>query len=274
MHTPRIRCNYCGRRIPASSVVCPNCQRNPRGFYWRRGKVLVLLAGVLLVILLAYFLQSSGILSFPLNGLQGIQVASAGVTATATFTRAPITVVLVVTPQPATATAPPTLAPSEPTDTPEPSDTPTATATATAVVTLTGSETPTRVVTATPTLIPTLVPVNPPQLQAPTDGEQIRGANRRIALTFTPAAALRDLEWYRVQVDYLDRAGKPVSWCAFTKDDELQFPKEFFDDSSPSVRSFLWRVNVVRTSEFEPKTCDAPFELASGPSQVWTFYWY
>jgi len=81
--------------------------------------------------------------------------------------------------------------------------------------------------------------------------------------------SLKDL-----QVDYLDRAGQPVSWCGWTKDATLEFPRDLFDASSPSVRSFLWRVSVVRPTQINPATCEARFEKVSAQSDAWTFYWY
>ncbi len=270
MHTPRIRCNYCGRRIPASSVVCPHCQRNPRGFFWKRWHVGVLALVLLAVAGIAAIVLGQEGISTALGSIQPIQVALGATTATPTFTKAPLTIVIVATQPASTPTLlPPTNTPLPPTETPSPTEIPSATTTVTVT-----PHTPVGTETAPPTPIPTPVPVSPPKLQAPVDGEQVRGANQHITLRFTPAAPIGQLEWFRVQVDFLDRAGQPVSWCAFTKESFLEFPREFFDDSSPNVRSFLWRVNVVRTNQFDPKTCDAPFELLSAPSDVWTFYWY
>jgi len=269
IHTSRIRCNYCGRRIPATSVVCPNCLRNPRAFYWKRWHVLLLGAVVLVAALSVFFLfpNVSGPIKSFFAQVQPTNIALATGTVPAR-TPSPISVVIVATRPPASATVPP------PTPTrlrPTATSTPTLAATATI--------TPTRAprtpgVTDTPTPIPTRVPVAPPQLLSPNDNERILGANKHVVLRFQPAQKTGLQEWYRVQVDFLDRSGQPVSWCAFTKLDNFEFPREFFDDSSPSVRSFLWRVNVVRSEQAEPTTCDAPFEILSAPSQVWTFYWY
>jgi hypothetical protein len=110
-------------------------------------------------------------------------------------------------------------------------------------------------------------------LVSPTDGERI-GPRKRVELRFQPAEPLQANEWYRAQVDYLDRAGIPINWCAFTKETVFLFPPEVFDDSSPLIRSFLWRVQVVQALAAEPSTCDADYEVLSVPSEVWTFYWY
>jgi hypothetical protein len=125
-----------------------------------------------------------------------------------------------------------------------------------------------------PSPIPTAIPVSPPQLVAPVDGERISGSNKHVELTYQPAQPLAPQQFYRIQVDFLDRAGNPVSWCGFTRDAVLEFPREFFDDSSPNVRSFLWRVNVVHSNQISPTTCDAPYDTLSAPSDPWTFYWY
>jgi hypothetical protein len=132
--------------------------------------------------------------------------------------------------------------------------------------------TPQGTVIATP--VPTAVPVSAPQLVSPGDGERILGGNKHVFLKFQPAAPIGAQQWYRVQVDYLDRTGQPVSWCEFTKESALEFPQDYFDNSSPSVRSFLWRVGVVRSNQVLPQTCEAQYETLSAPGQVWTFYWY
>lgn len=192
-------------------------------------------------------------------------------TPSATSTRAPITVIITATRKPVTLTAVPPTGTRTLSATPRPTLSPT--------LTLTLTRTATRVpgaprVTETFTPVPTPVPVTPPNLVSPIDGDRIQGSNKRILLTFQPAEPIHGQEWYRVQVDYLDRLGQSSSWCAFTKESVLEFPRDFFDDSSPNVRSFLWRVNVVRATQVTPTTCDAPYDLLSAPSQVWTFYWY
>ncbi len=264
--TPRIRCNYCSKRIPASSVVCPNCQRNPRAFYWKRAHLLLLLGFVLIALLV-------GALYFA-NDLQKLVPANLALNATATrtVTRAPITVILVATNVPVTQTRVPPTPTRANTATVPPTRVPTLTATPS----LTAANPATQIAraTETPSPIPTPIPVTPPQLISPTDSERVLGANKRVILQFQPAQPLSAQEWYRIQIDFLDRANNPVSWCAFTKESGQEFPREFFDDSSPTVRSFLWRVNVVRSNQIAPSTCDAPYDVLSAPSQVWTFYWY
>jgi hypothetical protein len=270
LHTPRIRCNYCERRIPASSVVCPNCQRNPRAFYWKRQHVLLLLGVLALVLIGAALLFADDLLRL----LPASIALNPAPTATRANTRPPVTVVLVATSLPRTSTPVPPPATAAPTATPAPTNTPTMTLTGTVTVTDVNPATQTPVPTETPSPIPTIAVVTPPSLLAPTDNEQIIGANKRIQLQFQPAQALAPQQWFRIQVDFLDRAGNPVSWCSFTRASSEEFPREFFDDSSPSVRSFLWRVNVVHSNEFTPSTCDAPYDILSAPSQVWTFFWY
>ena len=192
-------------------------------------------------------------------------------TSTRTLTRAPITVVLVATRAPATSTrVPPTATHPSATVLP-PTSTPTLTATATRAANV-STQIPRA--TETPSPLPTAIPITPPQLVSPPDNERIIGANKRVILQFQPAQPLSAREWFRVQVDFLDRAGNPVSWCGFTKESAQEFPRDFFDDSSPSVRSFLWRVNVVRSEQIVPQTCEAQYEISSAPSEVWTFYWY
>jgi hypothetical protein len=182
--------------------------------------------------------------------------------------------VLVATPVPSTATV--TALPPTPTR----ADTPTPTETAEPTITPTPSLTPENISTqvaqptALPTLIPSPIPVQAPQLVAPADGERIAGANKTVLLQYQPAQVLGAQDWYRVQVDFLDRAGNPVSWCGFSKESQQEFPSAYFDESSPNVRSFLWRVNVVRSNQAVPTTCDAPYDLLSAPSEVRTYYWY
>jgi len=264
IHIHRIRCNYCGRRIPASSVVCPNCHHNPRAFYWRRWHVVVLL------ILLACVLGAGAWLyRNQLSAALPISLAfQSTITPTPTFTHVPITVIILATRPPATATFLPTRTPTRvpPTLTPTPTSSPTSTRTATRSLRTPGK-------TGVPTAIPTPIPVPAPKLLAPQDGERIIGPNKRIVLTFQPAQPIGAQQWYRVQVDYLDRSGQPVSWCSFSKYTSFEFPHEIFDDSSPLVRSFLWRVSVVRSALPEPATCDAQYEPLSAPSDVRTFYW-
>lgn len=263
--TPRIRCNYCARRIPASSVVCPHCQHNPRAFYWKRWHVFVLLFVLVIAALVGLWFLGDELG----NAFRGAVALNA--TATVTSTRPPVTVIIVATRPPASATRVPPTATRAITATPRPTLSP--------APTLTSQPPSTQAnnlprVTETFTAIPTPILVPPPKLIAPTDGERIQGANKVIALTFQPVQPLGAQEWYRLQVDYLDRGGNPVSWCAFTKNSALEFPREVYDDSSPNVRSFLWRVNVVRANQFNPATCDAPYDVLSAPSEVWTFYWY
>lgn len=268
--TQRIRCNFCNRRIPASSVVCPNCQRNPRAFYWKRKHVVALVAILVLLGLgAAFFLLNNAGNPLP-TGLA--LVASP----TVSTPRPPITVVLVATQIPSTLTAVPTTEPATetatPTEPPPTTEAPTAPPTATRDPQSSATIAPEPTQTASP--IPTPVKVDAPALVSPLDGDRINGPNKSVMLTFQPAQSIGLQEWYRVQVDFLDRAGNPVSWCGFTKESALEFPSDFFDDSSPNVRSFLWRVNVVSSNQLAPVTCDAPYEILSAPSDVWTFLWY
>lgn len=268
-HTPRIRCRYCARRIPASAAICPNCQHNPRAFYWKRGHVVALALGALLA--LALFLTTLGA-DFMLSAWDNFKPFAAviPVTPTRAPTRPPITVIITATPRPATKSSAASTSTRVTTNTPRPTEPP---FTATPTRTLTPLR-GTAAATETFTPIPSPIPVSSPKLVSPTDGERVRGANKHILLSFQPAQPIGAQEFYRLQVDYLDRAGRPVSWCAFTQQSALEFPRELFDDSSPNVRSFLWRVNVARAQQINPRTCDAPYQVLSAPSEVWTFYWY
>jgi len=232
----------------------------------------VVLAVVGLLALAAFFLTfgANGIGS-ALTGFNPFRGVALGASPTPRATLAPITVIITATPRPPTRTPIPpttTIANSPP---PPPTASPTFSSTPTRTVTQ-NSRAARATETFTPT--PTPIPVPPPKLIAPTDGERIQGANKHVILTFQPAKPIGAQEWYRLQVDYLDRTGQPVSWCAFTKESALEFPRDLFDDSSPNVRSFLWRVNVVQTHQVNPSTCDAPYDVLSAPSEVWTFYWY
>lgn len=265
--TPRIRCSYCSHRIPASSVLCPNCQRNPRAFYWKRRHVLILLAALFVALIAAGYWFRTDLGKLVPTGLTLIP------TATRAFTRTPITIVLIATRPPATQTrvaAPPPTLPN--TAVPPPTDPPTMTVTASP--TASDSETRLPPPTGTPSPVPTIIPVTAPKSVSPANGERIVGANKRVELQFQPAQPLGAFEWFRVQVDFLDRGGNAVSWCEFTKNSSQEFPHDFFDDSSPTVRSFLWHVSVVRSNQVKPATCDAPYDVLSPSSDPWTFYWY
>lgn len=266
--TPRIRCTYCNRRIAASSVVCPNCQRNPRAFYWKRQHVVLLLGVLALVLGGAAFYFSNDLKALLPSGI----ALSATTTPPASVSRTPVAVVIVATNPPPSATRLPPTATRALTPTPRPTESPTVPTTPTRVPTNAPNTTPQP--SETPSPIPTAIPVNPPQLVSPGDTERISGSNKVIVLTFQPAQPLANQEWFRVQVDFLDRAGNPVSWCSFTRNSSLEFPREFFDDSSPNVRSFLWRVGVIHSNQFNPSTCDAPYEILSAPTDPRTFYWY
>lgn len=262
IHTPRIRCNYCGRRIPATFVVCPNCKHNPRSFYWRRSPIIwvVLLA---LIALLVCGILNFGSFGGSVNGLSEINT-----TLTPSPTFAPVTVVIVATNRPITATrVPPTL-----TKTASPTPVPPS-------LTSTPTLTPTRVVrtpraTDTPTMTSTPAPIAAPALVSPTNQEHVGTINRNVDLSFHPNSVLGPQDWYRVQVDFLDRSDNPVSWCGWTKQSSIGFPRGYFDDSSPNVRSFLWHISIVHTSDPTPATCEAPFTKLSAQSDVWTFFWY
>ena len=269
--TPRIRCHYCSRRILASAVVCPNCQHNPRAFYWKRWHVIVLIVLALLASAIFFSTVGANFARSALNGFEPFRAIAIAATPTAHATRPPITVIITATPRPATKSPVPPTPVIVPSATPRPTDVPQVTPTPTH--TLTQISGPPRA-TATFTSIPTAIPVPPPKLVSPSDGERVQGGNKRIALAFQPAQPIGAEDWFRMQVDYLDRLGRPVSWCAFTKASALEFPRELFEDSSPNVRSFLWRVTVVRSDQISPATCDAPYQVLSVPSEVWTFYWY
>lgn len=262
-HTPRVRCKYCSKRIPASAVVCPNCQRNPRAFYWKRGQILLFVLFLLLVL--------GGVISFFSGDLQSLAPVQLALfpTPTRSPSRPPITVILVATARPS---LPPTRVPA----TSKPANTVTPTR---PTLTPTASFTPTRIprapgTTDTPSPIPTRAPVPAPKLLSPGDGERVSGSNKHVLLRFQSVRPLNAQEWFRIQVDYLDRAGNPSGWCEFSKVGDQEFPREIFDDSSPNVRSFLWRVSVVHSTQVSPQTCDAPYETLSSSSEVWTFYWY
>lgn len=228
---------------------------------------------VVALVALAIFFWTAGanVLGSALRGFEPLRSIALGATPTVRATLPPITVLITATPRPPTKSPVPATNAVVPSATPRPTDTPAATRAPTPTLTqISGPPRP----TATFTLVPTAVPVPPPKLVSPTDGERVQDANKRIPLSFQPAQPIGAQEWYRLQVDYLDREGQPVSWCAFTKASALEFPREFFEDSSPNVRSFLWRVNVVHSDEVSPVTCDAPYQMLSVPSDVWTFYWY
>src|ERR1700686_5296337 len=97
LHTPRIRCNYCSKRIPASSIVCPNCQRNPRAFYWQRGQVVLLVLVLVVVVGVAALFFG--------RELKNLLPASIALNPTASPSptpHRPITVILVATARPST----------------------------------------------------------------------------------------------------------------------------------------------------------------------------
>lgn len=81
-------------------------------------------------------------------------------------------------------------------------------------------------------------------------------------------------EFFRLQVDYIDRNGANASWCAFTRSGGIRFPKQEFDNVSPFARKLIWRVGIVKANATSTSGCEEPFEQLSAQSEVWTFYWY
>ncbi len=148
-----------------------------------------------------------------------------------------------------------------------PTNTPTAAATR---VTATAPPTPLPV---TSTLAPTVAAVPPPVLISPTDGEKIIGAKRIIDLAFRSSVPLAANQWYRVQVDFVDRAGALFTWCGWTQQGSIQFPN-YYDEALPTDRAFHWQVRTVQTTNPNPSTCAAAATFVSSPSTPWTFYWY
>jgi hypothetical protein len=118
MHTQRIRCNYCNRRIPDTSVLCPNCQHNPRAFYWKRWHVFALVFAAILAAVGIFGLLGGGPIESVLGSFVPLGSGPTAIAQAPTPTRTPVTVVIVATSVPPSPTPPPpTLTP---TDTPNP----------------------------------------------------------------------------------------------------------------------------------------------------------
>lgn len=267
---PRIRCNYCRRRIPASSVICPNCNRNPRAFYWRTSYTVF--AAILILLVLG------GLVTLVLNtlGSAAPQIAAFSATATATETRAPMTVIVVATREPATATTTAATATTQatrslPTRTDSPTEPPTDPPTVTITATITRTRVPRLTSTATRTVTP--IPITAPILQSPPNEEKF-SPNEQIVFGFSSAYKLRSDEWFRLEVNYIDRSKATANWCGFTKDLSLPFPKAMFEEASPDVRQFLWHIDIVRARATATSDCNFPFEPLGARSEVWSFYWF
>lgn len=266
--TPRIRCNYCNRRIPASSVICPNCHRNPRAFYWRTRYTII--AAILSLLVLG----GLAILAVNTLGTPAPQSAALSATATATETRAPMTVIVVATRAPATGTA---VSSKTEVTRPLPTETnsPTAPRSNTPALTVTPTSTRTRTprVTSTRTRTATPIPITAPTLKSPPDEAKF-GRSDQIVFDFSTPYTLRSDEWFRVQVDYLNETGSSASWCGFDKNPGVRLPKAVFSESSPYVRRFTWHVDIVRARATNTSDCGFPFEPLGAQSEIWAFNWY
>jgi hypothetical protein len=185
--------------------------------------------------------------------------------------RTVVTVIVLANEPPPTVTS----TPAQPTFTPTLQSSPASKATLTPTATIRALS-PRARNTFTPQAPPTRVATTAPRLTlvAPADGEKIIGSRKVVELSFQPLDTLGANEWYRVQVDFLNRNGEPESWCGWTQETSLRFPPEYFDDSSPVARSFKWHVNVARTDVSQPMNCEAAATMISAPSGTWTFYWY
>ncbi len=265
LHVRRIRCNYCGRRIPAQSPTCPRCEHNPRRFYLRPHHVLYPLGLVLLAVLIY----------FGVNAIPWVRTLAVGSAPTPTRTRAPTRTpaLIVIT---ATATDTPVLL-AMGTDTPLPSATDTL-----APVT---PSTPTRTVTPTrrPTVRPQVLRPSPsattvliaaPVLESPVDGQSLYGPRKRITFNFHGMAPLREHDWFRIEVDFMDRTNQFANWCGWSQSNSIDLPNAYYDDSYQMNRTFRWHVNIAETATDSPSTCAAPTIHLSAPSPEWTFYWY
>lgn len=269
----RIRCNYCGRRVPAASKRCPYCLHNPRKFYLKPRHFVFAAAFVALVTVTYLFLLLAARVTNAALAL--LPHPSPTATATSVAARAGL-IVITETPGP---TAVPTFLPTQ-----EPS--PTIDRTVAETPTLIPTATPTRAPTKAPTRSATRLPAAPaatasptsvsipvPLLVSPRDGEAMGGPRRGILLVFRTANELKDDQWFRVQVDFADRMGKPFTWCGWSRNGSIVFPGDYYDDSSPLNRTFRWHVNSVIADVAPPGSCAVPITASSPPSAVWSFIW-
>ncbi len=253
----RIRCRHCGRRLHADIAICPNCGHDPRSFALPGGLVVILLFGLgtILALLLWY---NARLIFLALN--QQPTLVAAPPTTSPTWT--PRIVVVLAT---ATSTSIPL---ETPTQTVIPSPTATRTSTATATRIPPPRATSTRTLTPTPTVGPA------PVVFAPNEGDKFYGPRRQIVMSWGVTDLPAD-QWYRLRIEFRDRAEKLFAWCAWTREGQLIFPFVYYDESSPFDRAFRWNVQTMLTNGVPRDSgCDFPGTPVSAPSLTRTFFWY
>jgi hypothetical protein len=165
-------------------------------------------------------------------------------TAQPTATRTPT---VTVTPSPTV-----TVTPVPPTETPTP---------------LPPTETARPTATATPT--PRFVAA---VLLGPADQAEFSGRGTEIVLSWEPAGALQDDEWYGVSLRYTAGGGIQYSGT-WTKDTRWLVPDDVHRQAGHNERGFEWDVTVMRQTGTKPG--GGRDGVPIGPvSETRTFYWY
>jgi hypothetical protein len=244
----RIRCSFCGRRIPAESEKCPRCGKDPRA---NRVPGIARLLALLVALLLCVCI---GWVAFRVIATNVERVLSP------TATRAPTRVVQVIH---IVATPP---APT-PTFTPNPTATPifSPTPTRRAAGQTRGSS------TTTPALPQGFYPA--PQLIAPANTTVYASVESIILLEWQPVAAtLRENEWYAITITYAARDGNAGEEKGYTKEARWTVPNKLWKEVSKDARAFKWNVAVIRIEGADPFT--TPSRTFASPNSITrTFYW-
>ncbi len=252
----QIRCRSCQNPVPSNLRVCPHCGAALRRSW--QSPLLGLLA-VLLALGFTYVVTSY----LPWDKLRSaaaqVQVPSVAflVTPTATpshtATRRPSstpTATWTSTPLPLTSTA--TQTPLPPTATPRPA-TPTAR--------------PLPAATALADLV-----LASPKLVSPGNGDEFRGGDSQIQLTWESIGALAEDEWYSLSLRFAADGATRYNGT-WTKDTSWTVPPEAHATAGQSEREFHWDVIVMRQTGTRADGGREGVPI-SPSSETWIFLWY
>jgi hypothetical protein len=277
-------CRWCGARIPANAVVCPECgvrlRRDSRRCPRCKSEIRV---GLAVCPHCAEELDKRRIPWKLIGSLAGLAGVATVALLVVTLVPLPFNLPFVAigpSPTPTEVLVPPT---ETPTETPwPPTATPTATATATPVVTATATLTPTvaagatatpwesPVSSATPTEIGTETPgfrYAAPRLVSPADGEQFNGSRAPIVFRWESVGTLADNAWYSIKLSYEGKDGKIKEDVNWTKDTSRQVGGNIYD-SLGADRQVSWNVTVFS----DAAGSDAGVAV-SPPSETRSFVW-
>jgi len=244
-----MRCRACRARVPSGLTVCPYCGQELKRS-WRSLFVTLALVASLAA---AAYLATNYVPWTELRALsKRVKVPQVALLATPTFTSIPTPV------RTATTTLTPTLTPTV-TETPvPPTETPTV-----------PPPTPTQAPMPTPT--PTLRLVAP-RLLVPTDQTEFRGGGTVIKLSWEPAGALAEDEWYALSLRFL-AAGVTQYSGTWTKETSWTVPPELCTRAGQVEREFKWDVVVMKQTGTKPDGGREGTPVGTA-SETRTFFWY